>query len=81
MAPTVAPPLPRKVTKTKQYNLLVSISTSQYQAGTALTTDVFGPYDTLEECIEAGKEAKAEFNGYQGSLFYTCVPTYKKISF
>lgn len=75
---TPSPPPMAKIKKKKQYNLVVSVYASQYQAGTALSTNTFGPYDTLEECREAGKEAKAEFVGFNGSLFYTCVPTYRK---
>lgn len=78
MAPTPSSPAPRRITTTRQYTLLISIYASQYQSGTALTTSVLGPYDTMEQCQEAGQEAKENFQGHGGSLFYTCVPTYKK---
>lgn len=76
---SVPPPIGPRIQKIKKYNLLISIYGSKTQAGAALTTDVFGPYDSFEECKEAGIEAKREFAGYHNTaLYFTCVPIYEK---
>lgn len=62
--------------KTKKYNLFITVYHSHYGAGTVMVSNVFGPYDTFEQCKEAGKEAKSNFTSQMQSFNYTCVPVY-----
>lgn len=64
------------VEKVKVYNLLITIYNSHYGAGTVMISYTSGPYDNLEQCQEAGKEAKANYTAQMQSFNYTCVPIY-----